>query len=103
MAWFKQKDEKAQSEAHVSEIEFVGGPLDGLREVLHVTPDQVQDIAIIPINRNIVGAIIGVRFGPKSAATSAAIYALDLTAPRLRYHFLGARSAEEFDLETWVG
>lgn len=77
------------------EIEFIGGPFDGHRQMVTIPAASLADTVALPVSRNIFRLLAGHRSVPGEVATSIAIYELDELRGRQRYFFLGATSSTQ--------
>lgn len=84
-------------------IEFIGGPFDGYRHQISFPASELTSAIIMPVNENVLRMLEGKRPGPKRPATSVAIYSLENEHGVLRYCYVGARCAAQFQLESWKG
>lgn len=82
------------------EIEFIGGPFDGHRQMVSIPAASLADTVALPVSRNIFRLLAGHRSVPGEPATSIAIYELDELRGRQRYFFLGATSSAQPFAET---
>jgi hypothetical protein len=85
-----------------SVLEFVGGPFDGLRQVVAVPPQELAATAAFPVNKNVFRILEGKRRGPRAETTSVAIYELERIDPPSRYYYRGATSAQRLHLDGWL-
>lgn len=70
-----------------TEVEFIGGPLDGHRQCLTLSAGELNCIASFPISRNLF-RLMGRRPGGKPhPVTSVALYRLEDQGMRLTYRF----------------
>jgi hypothetical protein len=74
------------------EIEFVGGPYDGHRQVLSTPLGELAEIVALPVSRDIFRLLHGKTRGPVESITSVAVYQLEVLPTRLRHRFVGAAS-----------
>lgn len=72
------------------EVKFVGGPLDGHVQQLHVPEDQLVEEATFPINRNLFRLMSRHPAGKPHPVTSIASYRLQRMDGEYRYAFQGA-------------
>ena len=77
------------------EIEFVGGPYDGHRQVLTTPPGELAEIVALPVSRDIFRLLHGETHGPVEPFTSVAVYQLEVLPTRLRHRFVGAASPND--------
>jgi hypothetical protein len=85
-----------------SVLEFVGGPFDGLRQVVGVPEQELATTAAFPVNKNVFRILEGKRRGPRAQTTSVAIYELEKMEHPCRYYYRGATSAERLNLDGWL-
>jgi hypothetical protein len=85
-----------------SVLEFVGGPFDGLRQVVGVPENELAATAAFPVNKNVFRILEGKRRGPRAETTSVAIYELEKMEQPCRYYYRGATSAERLHLDGWL-
>lgn len=69
-------------------VEFFGGPLDGHVQTVSRPSDELNDIAAIPVNPNIIEMLNGHRSRPKGRATSIAVYVRQDDGAGGQYHYL---------------
>jgi hypothetical protein len=84
-------------------LEFIGGPLDGYTYTASFPLSELVDTMAMPVNQNVVRMLGGAPKGEKAPATSVALYELVRRGGAWRYDYLGAASAEQFQLESWIG
>lgn len=77
-------------------VEFVGGPFDGHVQAFPKEPQQLVRSVAFPINENTLPALHGEQAGAKAKTTSVAFYELCETNGIWWYHFLGAKSPQEW-------
>jgi len=88
---------------HLYALEFIGGPLDGYKQVVTCPLEDVAQQIVVPINANVMRRLRGRPTGEAEGATSAAAYALSVRGTRCHYRYLGPLSAEEAELDGWAG
>jgi hypothetical protein len=74
------------------EIEFIGGPYDGYRQVLTTTRNELAEIVALPVSQGIFRLLDGEARGPGAPTTSVAVYQLEGSGSRWRHRFVGAAS-----------
>ncbi|MCA9266328.1 MAG: hypothetical protein R3E01_02440 [Pirellulaceae bacterium] len=79
----------------IEHVEFFGGPLDGHIHVVSLPTDELNDVAAIPVNQNVIEMLGGHRAQQKGPATSIAVYVRQDDRAGGQYHFL--RSATPRD------
>jgi hypothetical protein len=85
------------------EIRFIGGPLDGYRETRPPGQVGLAEVLAVPINSNLLTALVGERRGPKKPASSVAVYELQILDGVVEYRFVGQTTARQLRLEQWSG
>lgn len=70
-----------------SEIEFVGGPLDGHRHVVTMPVVEMNSVVSFPINRNLFRLLGRRPSGKPHPITSIALYRLQNDEDRVCYRF----------------
>ena len=74
-----------------SVVEFVEGPLDGHQQIVSLTPDELDDVVILPLGR-----VLALLYGDRAyeALKQFAVYELvSSRIPRPSYRYVGAVSA----------
>ena len=69
-------------------VEFFGGPLDGHVQMVSLPTDELNDVAAIPVNQDVIEVLSGRRSQPKGPATSIAIYVRQDDGVGGQYHYL---------------
>jgi hypothetical protein len=82
------------------EIEFIGGPYDGYRQVLTTPLNELAEIVALPVSRDIVRLFDGEARGLGAPTTSVAVYQLEVSSNKCRHRFVGAASPMLPDTET---
>jgi hypothetical protein len=92
-----------QAVGHLCAVEFVGGPFDGHKHVVASPGDELAALVSIPVNRNMFRMLEGKPRGPKSRATSVAVYELHHEHGVWQYRYLGATTPEQCHFDQWFG
>jgi hypothetical protein len=74
------------------EVEFFGGPLDGVIQSITVPAEQLNALATYPINRNLFRLLNRRPSGKPHPVTSVAAYQLQRVGAKHCYFFLGAEA-----------
>ena len=69
------------------DVRFIGGPLDGHTQRLHVPEDQLVEQATFPINRNLFRLMSRHPAGKSHPVTSVASYRLERIEGEYQYTF----------------
>jgi hypothetical protein len=88
----------------ICQIDFLAGPLDGLRLELPIQLDELAPQAAFPINENIFRVMYGQPLGRQRPPTSVAIYErVSERRPQMRprYVFIGSFSPAEVQAAGW--
>lgn len=96
--------DRHQSKSHrIERGEFFGGPLDGHVQTVSLPTGELNDVAAIPVNHNIVEMVSGRRPQPKGPATSIAVYVRQDDGGGAKYHYLRSATPSHFRLTAWRG
>jgi hypothetical protein len=79
------------------EVEFLGGPFDGLQMEI---ADPLESLGL-PVNRRIIAGVTGRARQKPLPVTSVAYYLLIEQEGRYRYCYLASESARELALDDW--
>ena len=90
------------SEQNASAIEFVGGPFDGHRQTFAFPHAELSEVVMLPVNRNMLRMVQGMRVGPRTAASSVAVYELIHSEHGPRYEYWLSASPQHLQLENWL-
>jgi hypothetical protein len=90
-------------QSKVTLVSFLGGPFDGHAQTVSYPPEELNVIAVLPVNANILNWVSGVPLGPRRPATSLAIYALERDGEEISYLFLGPSAPETHPEHNWMG
>ena len=88
------------------QMEFIGGPLDGLREPITPLVAEGAELIALPINSNVIRIVSTGLGGTKRPATSVAIYEFAGIGPetgRRNYGYVGPAAVQAFNLTDWTG
>jgi hypothetical protein len=77
-------------------VEFIGGPYDGHRQMARVSKRDCGELISIPVSVNVFRVLAGEPPGVESPASSVAVYQLRKHKNRYNYHFVEAKTMEEF-------
>jgi hypothetical protein len=87
----------------VYHVEFVGGPLDGHIQPVSRPVEELNDLAAIPVNHNVVEKLSSRRSKPRRPATSIAVYIRQDGTADSCYRYLGPGAPSQFRLTAWRG
>ena len=90
------------SEQHSSTIEFVGGPFDGHRQAFAFSHEELSEVVMLPVNRNMLRMVKGQQTGPRAAASSVAVYELIQHEHGPRYVYWLSAAPQHLQLEDWL-
>ena len=77
------------------EIEFIGGPFDGLKELCVTQPIQLRTDVVWLVCEDAFRQLDGKDHRPGGSITSVALYELEIWNFACRYRFVGAISPKE--------
>lgn len=85
----------------LQQIEFCGGPLDGLTHEFRHSPDRLPYEIGLPVNPSLVGFLCmdNPQENVSGPATSIAVYELETDGELLRYRHVCSVAEEEYQLE----
>src|SRR5262245_52209448 len=86
----------------VGMIEFVGGPFDGHRQNFAFPHEELSEVVMLPGNRNMLRMVQGMPVGPRTVASSVAVYELVERQTGPRYEYWLSASPGHLELEDWL-
>jgi hypothetical protein len=77
------------------QLEFIGGPFDGLTHLLPPETSELVDVALFPLNSRRLRQLFGKEVWPRDDMSKVAIYEQESDEGRVLYRFVGCVSLAE--------
>jgi hypothetical protein len=77
-------------------VEFIGGPYDGHRQLVRLSKRDCGEVLAIPVSAKVFRMLAGEPPEAESPASSVAVYQLRKHKRRYCYHFVEAKTPENF-------